>query len=150
MYIPEKSNKQLEIRINPVRVNIGFIFGGLIAFIGFAMMIFTAVVMEEMGMALLSLLLVELGTSFIINGVTLKAVKLIVYDEGIYGVSAKINPICGFLNKTLPFDILYHEIIGMRYEGEFLIQTKNNDYSFSFTKEEAYQIMELVKDKIVV
>ena len=95
-------------------------------------------------------LFAEYGISSIINGVAIRDVNLIVYEEGIYGVCANINPICGFFTKTVPFDVPFTDITSMRCEDRtrLLIQTRYKDYSFVFTSYEIQQVMELLEKKI--
>lgn len=99
---------------------------------------------------LIIVLLAEYGISSILNGVALKEVCLVVYDEGIYGVCANINAFCGFFTKTIPFDVPFSDITSMRCENRtrLLIQTRYKDYSFVFTTYEVQQVMELLEKKI--
>lgn len=86
------------------------------------------------GIVVIFLICVEMGGGSLVNSFVLKAVSLIIYDEGVCGTSAKINPICGMFSKTNVFDIKYSEITTVRLEnGILLIKKGDEEHNFQLS-----------------
>lgn len=168
MYIQGKSKEKLDIRLNSARSNTVLILGMILFVSALAILFFGLgiaggnirisgiyyISSEARSKVFTTILIIFLavgleGAGHIYNAVAMKSVKFIIYEEGIYGTSMKLNPLLGLLTKTQNFDMSFADITGFRYEqGLLLLQSRYGEHSFGFAKEDVNRIMELLKQEV--
>ncbi len=159
MYIKGK-NKELHVaKMNPQREKALLVTGIIMIILGIILGSVGIVALDKIryssdkqtfliGIVVIFLICVEMGGGSLVNSFVLKAVSLTIYDEGICGTSAKINPVCGMLSKTNAFDIKYSEITTVRLENGILLIKKNDEeHNFQFSTAESQMCYQLILER---